>query len=70
MGTQAHFESILQGLFLTLAAPREAMGFQNYLFGAILGAKRRKKHTLFLEGSQEGPWEGFLRDLEWIWEIF
>ena len=34
------------------------------------GAKELKKGTLFLEGSQEGPWEGFVPHFLWIWEVF
>ena len=34
------------------------------------GAKEPKKGTLFLEGSQEGPWEGLGSDFKWIWEVF
>ena len=34
------------------------------------GAKEAKKGTLFLKGSQEGPWEGFGSDFKWVWEVF
>ena len=34
------------------------------------GAKEPKKGTLFLKGSQEGPWEGLGSDFKWIWEVF
>ena len=34
------------------------------------GAKESKKGTLFLKGSQEGPWEGLGSDFKWIWEVF
>ena len=52
--------------FLDFGSPKEAMGNQNWLFGAIWGAQRRKKGTLFLKGSQERPWEGFKE----IWNGF
>ena len=33
-------------------------------------AKEPKKGTLFLQGSQEGPWEGLGSNFKWIWEVF
>ena len=34
------------------------------------GAKEATKRTLFLKGSQEGPWEGLGSDFKWIWDVF